>query len=73
MKEFNPNENKQVASGSVSFKFSLTRKTIIALLSSVSLFSSGFYAGFSHAQSPDTEPLPLLRPEASQSSTEPKL
>jgi ABC-type uncharacterized transport system fused permease/ATPase subunit len=71
MKNFNPNENQQqdnehVASGSVSLKFNLTQKTIIAIVSSVSLFSSGFYAGFTHGQNvaKSLEMAPSFMPES---------
>ena len=68
--ESKQHENEQVASGLISLKFNLTQKTIIAILSSVSLFSSGFYAGFAHGQnlSKIGEPASPATPEPSERS-----
>jgi hypothetical protein len=75
MNNSNNKDNEQVASGSLFLKFNLTRQTIVAILGSISLFSSGFYAGFAYGQkSPKSlESVPQVLPKNPQPPAAPKM
>jgi hypothetical protein len=68
-------DNEQVASGSLSLKFNLSRQTIIAILGSLSLFSTGFYAGFAYGQKlpKNLESVPQVLPEHPEPPAAPKM